>query len=1470
MRQSADWFEIVRDNFTKITREKLAHLAGYRCSKPDCGVVTRGASADGNGTIDVGVAAHITAASPEGPRYDPSLTREQRKAVSNGIWLCQTHGRLVDSDESNFTVGVLHLWKELTAQRSFQEVDASKKSPHLAVLANDADLQTTFNLLLDYSKADLASFQRLSAGPAHPIPLNLRMLDGDRTSTFTVSKLALGIEIYEQLAVVAAPGTGKTTTLLQLAEATLANATSVPVFIPLAEWSTGSERLFQSLLRRAAFREASERQFELLAQHGVLVLILDGWNEIDEPSRRRVRSDLKALRRDFPDIHVVISSRHRDFAIPIDGPLVNVELLTQEQQLELAKSLPGSKGESVLDHAWRTPGLRDLVAIPLYLTALLEQAPEGSLSTTKEEVLRSFVEELERDKDKLATLRQALQRLHRNFLEGLAVEATRQRTVALSEEQARATVDTVQKKLKAEQQIAELFQPMKILDALVDAHMLICSGTESGSVSFQHQQFQEWFASFRVQQLMLSASQGEDEAKKLLREEILDIPVWEEAILFACDRLSRTDDNGINAVAWTILETLEIDPLLSAEMIWRSSDGVWNEISSRVVAFAKKWHKPGHVDRAVKFMIDTGHAEFSELVWPLISDPDSQMHLRALRAGRRFRPGVLGPNARQQIAELPEQVRQEIISEIASNGDMDGIELATSLAKDDTSSKIKISTVESLLFRRADRFVKEILEAAPDEVWQFLAQKWPPNEFRDLEVSARIHDEAAEFDAKQRNPVLTLNRILATNFHDDQREREVRELIERIDFGRQERNGRWLIHRAYELYPKEVVAGLLTSLQHGKEMPFRANEMLRMSDVLIDKGPLADCVREHTGDGRAAQNAVGVVGPKTLGNLIDQLFEVHVRIEESGRYDKELSEEYLRLLGLLSSSKLIPFTEAVLQRANTESAEEIAMLADLISRHGEGVNRAPLILPPEIHQSLTTAVHRWALALLAEPKATRAQFAEIARAAERLQSSELVPVLLELLSEDLTRRKREREEWLEAQNQGRLIQNDFRTSWTLQYQRSFAAIGDQKTIDAMKGYLRVPEFGFEAAHVLLAVWRGAQPPESESGFLRSSPDFSKVPWAYEKRQSSTTEETPEFFDDIVAAINDLIKPNAPEADLLHALKLATVAFSMPYHDKHDTIDSLLKLPVPAIHKQVLLTVLALSGQVICSELVLRGIDDLLEQTAENPWMLEEQDGWRLKEWLRLLPFTEMPGAVLDVLDRASSFRADPWNLRSLLSALAYAPSAEAEAVLETLAKRDERFLAEYDWLAAVTHRNTISAARLLLDLICNISSSESQVRLDRTTLGRNVATLMVAHDEFRNEVYNRYQALEDGPAKSILEYGIAEATNTEGVLLLIRQGAASNKSFQSTGLPIALRNMLVGHSPMEFPGGMQYLYSVPAPDLRKGLFDVVRSGTSSESQLAADCLKAIDDIRDEYGHVDEEPRHPDIATGLPWPLLHLD
>jgi ribosomal protein L37AE/L43A len=59
----------------------------------------------------IGVAAHISAAAPLGPRYDPSMTPAERSSPANGIWLCANCARRIDADVDNFSCELLNTWK---------------------------------------------------------------------------------------------------------------------------------------------------------------------------------------------------------------------------------------------------------------------------------------------------------------------------------------------------------------------------------------------------------------------------------------------------------------------------------------------------------------------------------------------------------------------------------------------------------------------------------------------------------------------------------------------------------------------------------------------------------------------------------------------------------------------------------------------------------------------------------------------------------------------------------------------------------------------------------------------------------------------------------------------------------------------------------------------------------------------------------------------------------------------------------------------------------------------------------------------------------------------------------------------------------------------------------------------------------------------------------------------------------------
>ncbi len=108
----------MRDEFPQKVKDILAKRVGFHCSNPGCQRSTSGPSARQDESVNIGVAAHITAASPGGPRYDPSLSTEERKSPGNGVWLCQTCGKLVDSDPETYNFQTLHEWKASAEARA--------------------------------------------------------------------------------------------------------------------------------------------------------------------------------------------------------------------------------------------------------------------------------------------------------------------------------------------------------------------------------------------------------------------------------------------------------------------------------------------------------------------------------------------------------------------------------------------------------------------------------------------------------------------------------------------------------------------------------------------------------------------------------------------------------------------------------------------------------------------------------------------------------------------------------------------------------------------------------------------------------------------------------------------------------------------------------------------------------------------------------------------------------------------------------------------------------------------------------------------------------------------------------------------------------------------------------------------------------------------------------------------------------
>ncbi len=100
-----------RDNFSDAVKDQISLKSGFRCSNPACLARTLTHTTDGKKIIKTGIVAHICAASPNGPRYDASMTKEERTGEENGILLCSKCAALIDRDVNAYPPELLREWK---------------------------------------------------------------------------------------------------------------------------------------------------------------------------------------------------------------------------------------------------------------------------------------------------------------------------------------------------------------------------------------------------------------------------------------------------------------------------------------------------------------------------------------------------------------------------------------------------------------------------------------------------------------------------------------------------------------------------------------------------------------------------------------------------------------------------------------------------------------------------------------------------------------------------------------------------------------------------------------------------------------------------------------------------------------------------------------------------------------------------------------------------------------------------------------------------------------------------------------------------------------------------------------------------------------------------------------------------------------------------------------------------------------
>ncbi|CAA7196979.1 ABC-three component system protein [Chryseobacterium potabilaquae] len=109
--------------YKQSTVRRLDTLSGNECAEPNC--TRKLVSVDGSSIISK--ICHIEAASENGPRYNASMTQDERRGFDNLILLCDEHHTIIDNSENvkNYPVDLLKFWKA-SHEKKIMELITSK------------------------------------------------------------------------------------------------------------------------------------------------------------------------------------------------------------------------------------------------------------------------------------------------------------------------------------------------------------------------------------------------------------------------------------------------------------------------------------------------------------------------------------------------------------------------------------------------------------------------------------------------------------------------------------------------------------------------------------------------------------------------------------------------------------------------------------------------------------------------------------------------------------------------------------------------------------------------------------------------------------------------------------------------------------------------------------------------------------------------------------------------------------------------------------------------------------------------------------------------------------------------------------------------------------------------------------------------------------------------------------------------
>ena len=282
--------------------------------------------------------------------------------------------------------------------------------------------------------------------------------------------------------------------------------------------------------------------------------------------------------------------------------------------------------------------------------------------------------------------------------------------------------------------------------------------------------------------------------------------------------------------------------------------------------------------------------------------------------------------------------------------------------------------------------------------------------------------------------------------------------------------------------------GLLARVRAGRELFNGTDNMLASAGFILEDAKFLElALANPTSYDHRADAASSVLGPKATGEMIDVVIELATRARTELAAGKALSVLEQRIEHVPGSSLLA----AILERSWKLDSEQMARLAELVSRRRDRDSERGRSFGADAIRTIQMLVQDWGKRMLASGNAQRRHKAAVATLASHVPDVSLLPLLKEMLDDNLHRFRDFRAQ-AEATNWRHSKARD-EAYWpmTHEYQRAFLAIKTPETAALMKEYLEDLDFGTCAATILAEQWRTANEPLKDKASL-GGVDWSEV------------------------------------------------------------------------------------------------------------------------------------------------------------------------------------------------------------------------------------------------------------------------------------------------------------------------------------------------------------------------------------------